>query len=193
MFPGEVAQRQSLRCKVSGIPLTALLSLSINCFYSALFGMNDPFLALQGHVLISVNPLRIADEPEVNDYVDQPLNPETPHPYAIAEVRFPALGVQTCATRHELSCRRLLLYRADSTLRSVDQAHTLRNVAAWIKRLYRELRARGSAPFVLWLRSYLVCEVRKKSQGLPRYVCTTLTNTTEVVAARQASSAVLFF
>ncbi|CAM9813342.1 unnamed protein product, partial [Sphacelaria rigidula] len=40
-----------------------------------------------GNVLISVNPLRIGDNPDVSMFMDKPLDPESPHPYAIAEVR----------------------------------------------------------------------------------------------------------
>lgn len=41
----------------------------------------------QGTILIAVNPLRNVPNPEMSEYMDRSLNPETPHPYAIAEVR----------------------------------------------------------------------------------------------------------
>lgn len=47
---------------------------------AALFNSN------QGTILIAVNPLRRVPDPEMSEYVNRPLNPETPHPYAIAEV-----------------------------------------------------------------------------------------------------------
>jgi len=34
-----------------------------------------------------VNPLQRVPNPDMADYMDHGLNPETPHPYAIAEVR----------------------------------------------------------------------------------------------------------
>lgn len=45
------------------------------------------YVYLQGTILIAVNPLRPIPDPSADEYVDRPLNPETPHPYAIAEVR----------------------------------------------------------------------------------------------------------
>lgn len=41
----------------------------------------------QGTILIAVNPLRRIPNPDVSEYMDRALNPEAPHPYAIAEVR----------------------------------------------------------------------------------------------------------
>ena len=38
-----------------------------------------------GTVLVAVNPLRQTPDPRYSDYVDRPLDPEAPHPYAIAE------------------------------------------------------------------------------------------------------------
>lgn len=42
----------------------------------------------QGTILIAVNPLRRVPNPEMNEFIDHPLNPGAPHPYAIAEVCF---------------------------------------------------------------------------------------------------------
>jgi myosin heavy subunit len=44
-----------------------------------------------GTVLISVNPLRTVVEPPMDAFINRPLDPEHPHPYAIAEVRTAAL------------------------------------------------------------------------------------------------------
>lgn len=44
-------------------------------------------MSLQGTVLIAVNPLRRVEDPPMESYMNRPLNPEMPHPYAIAEVR----------------------------------------------------------------------------------------------------------
>lgn len=41
----------------------------------------------QGTILIAVNPLRRVPSPDMSDFVDHALNPEEPHPFAIAEVR----------------------------------------------------------------------------------------------------------
>ncbi|CBJ30507.1 conserved unknown protein [Ectocarpus siliculosus] len=41
-----------------------------------------------GTILIAVNPLRRVPNPEMTDYMDRSLNPETPHPYAIAELAY---------------------------------------------------------------------------------------------------------
>lgn len=41
----------------------------------------------QGTILIAVNPLQPVPNPEMSEYMDKALNPEAPHPYAIAEVR----------------------------------------------------------------------------------------------------------
>ena len=41
---------------------------------------------MQGTVLIAVNPLRKISDPSMDAYMNRPLDPETPHPYAIAEV-----------------------------------------------------------------------------------------------------------
>lgn len=43
--------------------------------------------ASQGAILIAVNPLQIVPGPDMSEYMDHPLNPEAPHPFAIAEVR----------------------------------------------------------------------------------------------------------
>jgi hypothetical protein len=39
-----------------------------------------------GSVLIAVNPLEPIDMPELSQYIDTPINPEKPHPYAIAGI-----------------------------------------------------------------------------------------------------------
>ncbi|CAM9430839.1 unnamed protein product, partial [Hapterophycus canaliculatus] len=39
-----------------------------------------------GTILIAVNPLRRLPDPEMGDFMDHSLDPEAPHPYAIAEV-----------------------------------------------------------------------------------------------------------
>ncbi|CAM9142326.1 unnamed protein product [Ectocarpus sp. 6 AP-2014] len=41
-----------------------------------------------GTILIAVNPLRRVPNPEMADFMDRSLNPETPHPYAIAELAY---------------------------------------------------------------------------------------------------------
>ncbi|CAM9539979.1 unnamed protein product, partial [Ectocarpus fasciculatus] len=41
-----------------------------------------------GTILIAVNPLRRVPNPEMTAYMDCSVNPETPHPYAIAELAF---------------------------------------------------------------------------------------------------------
>eukprot|EP00903_Cladosiphon_okamuranus_P011132 g10508.t1 len=41
-----------------------------------------------GTILIAVNPLQRVSNPDMADYMDRPLNPETPHPYAIAELAY---------------------------------------------------------------------------------------------------------
>lgn len=38
--------------------------------------------------MIAVNPLRKVADPEMSEYMNRSLDPEAPHPYAIAEVRF---------------------------------------------------------------------------------------------------------
>ncbi|CAM9355556.1 unnamed protein product [Discosporangium mesarthrocarpum] len=41
-----------------------------------------------GTILIAVNPLRATKSPEMSVYMDRPLNPDSPHPYAIAELAY---------------------------------------------------------------------------------------------------------
>ncbi|CAM9750268.1 unnamed protein product, partial [Ectocarpus sp. 8 AP-2014] len=41
-----------------------------------------------GTILIAVNPLQRVPSPDMRDYMDKSLNPETPHPYAIAELAY---------------------------------------------------------------------------------------------------------
>lgn len=41
---------------------------------------------MQGTILIAVNPLRKVDDPEMSEFMNRALDPESPHPYAIAEV-----------------------------------------------------------------------------------------------------------
>ena len=41
---------------------------------------------LQGTILIAVNPLQKVADPEMSDFMNRSLDPESPHPYAIAEV-----------------------------------------------------------------------------------------------------------
>eukprot|EP00903_Cladosiphon_okamuranus_P006316 g6191.t2 len=41
-----------------------------------------------GTVLVAVNPLRKVPDPEMGEYVNRPANPDTPHPYAIAELAY---------------------------------------------------------------------------------------------------------
>lgn len=55
------------------------------CVY--LFSYASTCVRLQGTILIAVNPLQPIPDPSADEYVDRPLNPDTPHPYAIAEVR----------------------------------------------------------------------------------------------------------
>lgn len=40
----------------------------------------------QGTILLAVNPLKAVPSPSIESFMEKPLDPETPHPYAIAEV-----------------------------------------------------------------------------------------------------------
>lgn len=51
---------------------------------------------LQGTILIAVNPLRKVEDPEMTTFMNHSLDPEQPHPYAIAEVR------GTCCTSNKV-------------------------------------------------------------------------------------------
>lgn len=46
--------------------------------------------------MIAVNPLQRVPNPDMSEYMDCPLNPETPHPYAIAEVSTTRPGLLCC-------------------------------------------------------------------------------------------------
>lgn len=51
--------------------------------------LESVFFALrQGTILLAVNPLKAVPEPPLEDFMDRTLDPERPHPYAIAEVCF---------------------------------------------------------------------------------------------------------
>lgn len=60
----------------------------------AVGGVDSPLFRLsvllpsQGTILIAVNPLCKVADPPMKEYMNRNLNPETPHPYAIAEVTF---------------------------------------------------------------------------------------------------------
>lgn len=41
----------------------------------------------QGTILIAVNPLRRVADPDMSEFMNRSLDPESPHPYAIAEVK----------------------------------------------------------------------------------------------------------
>eukprot|EP00953_Heterococcus_sp_UTEX-ZZ885_P012456 7141-Heterococcus_DN1.PRE.1 len=41
-----------------------------------------------GTILICVNPLRKVTDPPMDTFVNKPLGPENPHPYAIAELAY---------------------------------------------------------------------------------------------------------
>lgn len=76
---------------LQGIGLSSVLhfggSLS-NSFLESVVLPNFPLLIhLQGTVLIAVNPLRPVPDPDIGECMDKSLNPDAPHPYAIAEVR----------------------------------------------------------------------------------------------------------
>lgn len=43
-------------------------------------------LVLQGTILIAVNPLQKVADPDMSEFMNRSLDPEAPHPYAIAEV-----------------------------------------------------------------------------------------------------------
>lgn len=43
-------------------------------------------LLWQGTILLAVNPLKAVPVPPLENFMGQPLDPESPHPYAIAEV-----------------------------------------------------------------------------------------------------------
>lgn len=45
-----------------------------------------PCRVSQGTILIAVNPLRKVEDPDMKNYMNRSLDPEAPHPYAIAEV-----------------------------------------------------------------------------------------------------------
>jgi myosin heavy subunit len=51
-----------------------------------------------GTILICVNPLRKVTDPPMDTFVNKPLDPENPHPYAIAEVIYSLL--YTCTVQH---------------------------------------------------------------------------------------------
>lgn len=75
-----VVYRDDDRC------LLATTSFTHPCPLSAL----SLFLfTLQGTVLIAVNPLRRIPNPDMSEFMDCSLDPEAPHPYAIAEVHHP--------------------------------------------------------------------------------------------------------
>ena len=61
--------------------------------------------ALQGTVLIAVNPLRRIPNPDMSEFMDCSLDSEAPHPYAIAEVRHPRRHIPSfpCGTRNTLN------------------------------------------------------------------------------------------
>lgn len=44
-----------------------------------------------GTVMIAMNPLTSLPSPSTSDYMDKPLNPYTPHPYALAELAYQQL------------------------------------------------------------------------------------------------------
>ena len=44
------------------------------------------FCVSKGTILLAVNPLKAVPTPSIEDFKDHPLDPEMPHPYAIAEV-----------------------------------------------------------------------------------------------------------
>lgn len=46
----------------------------------------------QGTILLAVNPLKAVPSPDIESFMDKPIDPEIPHPYAIAEVRNIPLG-----------------------------------------------------------------------------------------------------
>lgn len=50
-------------------------------------------IALQGTILIAVNPLQKVADPEMSNFMNRSLDPESPHPYAIAEVRFDVITI----------------------------------------------------------------------------------------------------
>lgn len=49
---------------------------------------NQTPYTFMGTILIAVNPLRKVEDPRMEDYMNRSLNPETPHPYAIAELAY---------------------------------------------------------------------------------------------------------
>lgn len=53
------------------------------CFFGVCLGRH---LISQGTILIAVNPLRKVADPEMSTFMNHSLDPERPHPYAIAEV-----------------------------------------------------------------------------------------------------------
>ncbi|CAM9410394.1 unnamed protein product, partial [Sphacelaria rigidula] len=42
----------------------------------------------QGTILLAVNPLKAVPSPSIESFMEKPLDPETPHPYAIAELSY---------------------------------------------------------------------------------------------------------
>lgn len=78
---------------ISVIMFITTLTHTHNFFFRPCFRLNLGVCDGQGTILIAVNPLRKVEDPSMDDYMNRPLNPETPHPYAIAEVRALCLGV----------------------------------------------------------------------------------------------------
>lgn len=46
------------------------------------------YMYTQGTILIAVNPLRKVEDPDMSEFMNRALDPESPHPYAIAEVSY---------------------------------------------------------------------------------------------------------
>lgn len=72
--------------------------------------LDSPFFRLsvllpfQGTILIAVNPLCKVADPPMKEYMNRNLNPEAPHPYAIAEVSFNS-HASTCVFLVRVSLR----------------------------------------------------------------------------------------
>ena len=49
--------------------------------------LNSPYTYI-AHVLVAVNPLRDIAEPRVEDYKDQPITANEPHPFGVAELAY---------------------------------------------------------------------------------------------------------
>lgn len=74
-----------------------------------LSSLSSSFFASQGTILIAVNPLRKVEDPEMSVYMNRSLDPEAPHPYAIAEVRIWGSVGALSSPRHVLNDKECMM------------------------------------------------------------------------------------